>query len=88
MHSVVRVKRTYNLSEGTIRSVRELTERYGVARTQDGVVEIAVEELERRILDAGEARAWAAAREDPEFLMESEDLEAAYRNADAETWPA
>ncbi len=87
MHSVARVKRTYNLPEQTVHSVRELTERYGVARTQDGVVEIAVEELERRILDAEEARAWAAAREDPEFLKESEDLEAAYRKADADTWP-
>jgi len=85
---MARVKRPYNLSEETVHSVRELTERCGVARTQDGVVEIAIEELERRILDAEEARTWAAAREDPEFLKESEDLETAYRKADSETWPA
>ncbi len=85
---MAKVKRTYNLSERTIRTVRELSERYSLDRSQDAVVELAVEDLERRFQDAEEARVWAAAAEDPEFRREAEDLEAAYRSADAETWPA
>jgi hypothetical protein len=85
---MVRVKRTYNLSDRTVRTVRELSDRYGLERSQDGVVELAVEELERQLRDANEARAWAAAGEDPEFELESAELATAYRSADAETWPA
>jgi len=85
---MAKAKRTYNLSEDTIRTVRELSGRYGLDRSQDGVVEMAVEELDRRLRDAEEARTWAAAAEDPDFRREAEDLEAAYRTADAETWPA
>jgi hypothetical protein len=44
-----RTKRTYNLSSATVRRVREMAERYGVAPTQDAVVELAVDELERRL---------------------------------------
>ncbi len=84
---MAKVKRTYNLSEPTIRTVRELSERYGLDRSQDAVVELAVEELERRLRDAEEARAWAAAAEEPEFQQESDSLEAVYRSADEETWP-
>ena len=80
------MKRTYNLSERAVRSVRELSVRCD--RSQDAVVELAVEDLERRLLDAEEARVWAAAAEDPDFRREAEGLEAAYRSADAETWPA
>jgi len=83
---VAKVKRTYNLSERAVRSVRELSVRCD--RSQDAVVELAVEDLERRLLDAEEARVWAAAAEDPDFRREAEGLEAAYRSADAETWPA
>ncbi len=85
---MAKAKRTYNLSEGTIRTVRELSGRYGLDRSQDGVVEMAVEELDRRLRDVEEARTWAAAAEDPAFQREAESLEATYRSADAETWPA
>lgn len=88
MPRVAKTKRTYNLSGETIRTVRELSERYGLGRSQDAVVELAVEELDRSLRDADEARAWAAAAQDPEFKRESDGLEAAYRSADAETWPA
>lgn len=84
---MAKVKRTYNLTEHTIRTVRELSERYDLGGSQDGVVELAVEELERRLHDAEEAAAWAEARRDPNFQRESDDLEAAYRSADMETWP-
>ena len=83
-----RVKRTYNLAPATVRRVRDMAERYGVAASQDGVIELAVDELERRLRDERESEAWESAATDPAFAAEAEDLEAAYRSADRETWPA
>jgi predicted kinase len=83
-----RVKRTYNLAPRTVRRVREMAERYGVAPSQDAVIELAVDELERRIREQQEADAWARAAADPEFQSEVEEVAAAYRSADRETWPA
>jgi hypothetical protein len=85
---VTRVKRTYNLAPATVKRVREMSERYGVASSQDGVIELAVHELERRLRDEREAAAWEEAASDPGFLIEADDLEVAYRSADRETWPA
>jgi hypothetical protein len=82
------VKRTYNLPPRTVNQVREMAERYGVAASQDGVVELAVNELARRLHDQLEADAWAAAAQDPAFRAEIEQLEADYRLAERETWPA
>ena len=65
-----------------------MAERYGVAPSQDGVVELAVDELERRLRDQREADAWEAAATDPAFAAEAGDIEAAFRSADRETWPA
>lgn len=86
--SATRTKRTYNLSAATVRRVREMAERYGVAPTQDAVVELAVDELERRLREEREASAWEAAAGDASFRGEVEEIEAAYRSADRETWPA
>ena len=83
-----RVKRTYNLSPETVRQVREMAERYGVATSQDAVVELAVDELERRLRDERDAEAWEAAASDPMFSAEVEGLVTAYGSADRETWPA
>jgi hypothetical protein len=83
-----RVKRTYNLAPATVKRVREMAERYGVAPSQDGVIELAVDELERRLRDEREAAAWESAASDPAFRAETEELETAYRSADRETWPA
>ncbi len=83
-----RVKRTYNLDPRTVRTVREMAERYGVASSQDGVVELAVDELARRLRDQAEGDAWDEAARDPAFAAETDELEAAYRSADRETWPA
>jgi hypothetical protein len=83
-----RTKRTYNLSADTVRRVREMAERYGVAPSQDAVIELAVDELERRLRDAEEAATWEGAAGDPAFVAETEDIEAAYRTSDRETWPA
>ena len=83
-----RVKRTYNLSASTVRRVREMAEEYRVAASQDAVIELAVDELERRLRDDQEAVAWERAAADPDFAREAADLEGAYRTADRETWPA
>ncbi len=83
-----RVKRTYNLSPTTVRLVREMAGRYEAAASQDAVIELAVDELARRLRDSHEADAWSAAHDDPEFVAERDATEAAYRTADRETWPA
>lgn len=84
---MLKTKRTYNLSRRTIEAVQSLVTERGVARTQDAVVELAVDELARHLREADEAEAWTAAASDREFTAESEELEAVYRTADAETWP-
>lgn len=84
----LRTKRTYNLSPATVKRVREMAERYGVAASQDAVIELAVDELERRLRDEREAAAWEDAATDEGFKAEADDLERAYRSADRETWPA
>lgn len=83
-----RVKRTYNLSAATVRSVKELAGEYRVARSQDAVVELAVDELRRRVRDADEAAAWESAATDPEFRAEVDAIEADLPTSDPETWPA
>jgi len=83
-----RVKRTYNLAPSTVRRVREMAETYGLAPSQDGVIELAVDELERRLRDEREADVWERAAQDREFVAEADDMEARYRSADRETWPA
>jgi hypothetical protein len=83
-----RVKRTYNLAPQTVKRVREMAERYGVAASQDAVIELAVDELERRMREEREAEAWESAASDPAFGAEAEELDGAYRSADRETWPA
>lgn len=83
-----KVKRTYNLDPGTVTRVRELSEQYGVAPSQDAVIELAVDELERRLREQREADVWAAAAADPAYRTEIEDLASAYEPADRETWPS
>jgi hypothetical protein len=80
-----RAKRTYNLSPGTIVQVRELAARYGVAKSQDAVVELAVERLYREHAERMEAEAWAGAAEDQEFRSEMNAIAIAY--GDRESWP-
>jgi hypothetical protein len=87
-HVASRVKRTYNLAPQTVRRVREMAEQYGVAPSQDAVIELAVDELERRLREQRESDAWERASTDPGFGQETAELDAAYRSADRETWPA
>lgn len=80
-----RTKRTYRVSARTQARVRELASRYGVAGSQDAVVEAAVDRLYREVEAQAEADRWAAAAADPEFRAEVLDL--ARRFDDAEAWP-
>jgi hypothetical protein len=82
-----RVKRTYNLDPRTVQAVRELADRYGVAASQDAVVELAVDELRRLIVERRESEAWDQASRDPAYTAEAEELDRAYATADRETWP-
>jgi hypothetical protein len=69
-----RVKRTYNLDAATVRHVREMSATYGVADSQDAVVELAVERLYQDALDRAEATSWAAAGADPRFVTEMREI--------------
>jgi hypothetical protein len=80
-----RTKRTYRLSGRTQARVRELTSRYGVAGSQDAVVEIAVNRLYREIEAQAETERWVEAAADPEFRSEIADIARLFD--DAETWP-
>ncbi len=84
---MARMKRTYNLEPGTVRRVRELAERYEVAPSQDAVIELAVDELDRRLREARERDAWADAAADPAYQTEVDEVERDYGPLDAETWP-
>ena len=80
-----RIKRTYNLNAETVRRVRELASDYGVADTQDRVVEMAIDRLYGEKRDEEEAARWAAAAQDPEFKREMVTVHEVMR--DAEEWP-
>ena len=80
-----RTKRTYNLAEPTVRHVRELSEIYGAAPTQDGVVDLAVERLYLELRQEAEAARWAEAAADPTFEREMRAVDRDLRWA--ESWP-
>jgi hypothetical protein len=79
-----RVKRTYNLSETTLARVRELAGEYGAAKSQDAVVELAVERLYAQVRDQAEADQWERAGSDPEFRAEMSAIAADLDNG---VWP-
>ena len=81
-----RTKRTYNLSETTVRRVREMAEQYGSFRTQDGVVDAAIERLYLELKAKAEEASWAAAAEDPEFQAEAAGIAQTF--GDRDKWPA
>lgn len=81
-----RAKRTYNLAETTVRRVREIAEQYGTFRTQDKVVDAAVERLYLELRAEAEGAEWAAAADDPVFRAESAAIARTYDDPD--TWPA
>jgi hypothetical protein len=69
-----------------VRHVRELAEQYGTFRTQDRVVDAAVERLYLEVKSKAEEAQWAAAAEDPEFQAEVGAIAEAF--GDRDTWPA
>jgi hypothetical protein len=81
----LRSKRTYRISTRAQDRVRELTARYGVADTQDAVVEAAVDRLYREVEARAEAARWADAASDPEFRDEAAATARAFESAEA--WP-
>lgn len=81
-----RIKRTYNLGEATVRHVREMSAEYGVADSQDAVIELAVERLYQDALDRVERERWAAAAADPSFVAEVREIAADLDGN--ESWPA
>ena len=85
---MARTKRTYNLPDRTVALVRELSAGSGLADTQDGVVELAVDELVRHLRESEEADLWATAPADAEFAAEVRAIERQFAAADSETWPA
>ncbi len=86
MAMATKTKRTYNLNSTTVDHVRELAERSGVARSQDGVVELAVERFYLEVRAREEASMWEAAANDPSFTAEMKGIAHDFR--DGEVWPA
>jgi hypothetical protein len=80
-----RTKRTYNLSPRAVRRVQELAETYGVARSQDAVVEVAIDRLYEDAREREEAELWARAADDPAFRNEIRDIERVITGL--EPWP-
>ena len=74
------------MSERAQARVREMAAEYGIAGSQDAVVEVAVDRLFREVQAEAEAMQWAVAANDAEFRRESADLGRAF--SDLETWPA
>jgi hypothetical protein len=83
----MKVKRTYNLSEETVNTVRELVERHHVAPSQDALVELALTDFILALRHAREAELFAQAAADPELAAEAALLAAEVAAADRETWP-
>ena len=83
---MTRIKRTYNLEDATVRHVREMSADYGVADSQDAVVELAVERLYREAVDRVEGERWVAAASDPAFIGEMQGIAADLDGDDS--WPA
>ena len=82
----LRTKRTYKLSERTLERVRELAGRYAVARSQDAVVDLAVDHLYREVREQREGELWSAASADEEFRAEVDRI--AIELEAGGTWPA
>lgn len=80
-----RTKRTYRLSSRTQERVRELASRYGVAASQDAVVEAAIDRLYRDVEAQAEADRWQQSATDADFR---DEIAAIARSFDTgEAWP-
>lgn len=82
----MKIKRTYNISPESVATVKRLVDEERIAPTQDAVVEQAIQELARRLRDAGDARLWGSAARDPEFVAEARDIDAFFAEDDVRAW--
>lgn len=80
------MKRTYNLSPGTVATVKPLVEDEHQAPSQDALVEQAIAEYARLLHDAADARLWMHAAEDPEFKDEAQRIDDEFRIDDMQAW--
>ena len=80
-----RTKRTYNLSPIAVHRVRELADLPGVARSQDEVVELAIERFYLEVRAREEESVWEKAAADPSFQAEMNSVARDLR--DSEGWP-
>jgi hypothetical protein len=71
-----KTKRTYNLSPEAVAHVRDLAARGDLAPSQDGVVELAIEQLYREVRDRDDAARWSIAARDEDFMHEMRTLAA------------
>ncbi len=78
------LKRTYNLSAGTIEEVQRIAVELRVP--QDSVVTEAVREFARMRRDARDSIAWAAAALDPEFQREMAAIATEFAEDDLTAW--
>ena len=80
-----RTKRTYRLSARSQARVKELSARYGLAGSQDAVVEVAIDRLYREVEAEAEGIRWAEAATDPAFRNEMAAIARLFDDADS--WP-
>ena len=80
-----KTKRTYNLSQTTVHRVRELADLPGVARSQDEVVELAIERFYLEVRTREEESVWEKAADDPSFKAEMSSVAHDFRDSGA--WP-
>jgi len=81
-----KTKRTYNISEESVATVKRLVDTYHIAPSQDALIEYAISELARRVRDEHDALLWSEAANDPDFRVESETLEALFAEDDRRAW--
>jgi hypothetical protein len=81
-----KTKRTYNLSQDAVATVKRLVEERHLASSQDALVEQAIAELARRVRENDEARVWQAAGADAQFRAEAETIDAEFIRDDLRAW--
>ena len=69
-----KTKRTYNLSAEAVAHVRDLAGRGNLAPSQDAVVEMAIDQLYREVIDQEDAARWSTAARDDDFRREMNSL--------------
>lgn len=81
-----KTKRTYNISEEAIETVKRLVEERHLAPSQDALVERAIADYARRVRDDDDARLWETAGSDAQFQSEVEELDVEFAQDDIRAW--